>query len=167
MIIPELGVNATDISMIQVMKRQLTYIELKTGYSENGPAWIGLVEFSKSGQTLYFDNKALKKHKIPSSNSNHYDIETGNEYWVSGVKKNGQDRHWAGNGKIMIDKNSIADYLSFINAKELNSTKFQIIEFKKTDKVRISKIENAVLTDEEFNESSRQYWDKGSKKLET
>ena len=74
------------------MKRQLTYIELKTGYSDNGPAWIGLVEFSKTGQTLYFDNKALKKQKIPGSNSNHYDIETGDEYWVSGIKKNGQDR---------------------------------------------------------------------------
>ncbi len=148
------------------MKRQLTYIELKTGYSDNGPAWIGLVEFSKTGQTLYFDNKALKRQKIPSSNSNHYDIETGDDYWVSGVKKNGQDRHWAGNGKIMIDKNSIDDYLSFTNAKELNLTKFQIIEFKKTDKERISKIENTVLTDEEFNENSRQYWDKGSKKFE-
>jgi hypothetical protein len=148
------------------MKKQLAYIELKTGYSDNGPAWIGLVEFSKSGQTIYFDDKALKKQKISGNNSNHYDIETGNEYWVSGVKKNGQDRHWAGKGKIMIDKNSIEDYLLFTNKKELNSTKFQIIEFKKTDKERISKIENAVLTDEEWNENTRQYWDKGSKKFE-
>src|ERR1017187_4692968 len=46
------------------MKGQLTYIELKTGYSDDGPAWVGLVEFSKTGQTLYFDNKALKKRKI-------------------------------------------------------------------------------------------------------
>jgi len=148
------------------MKRQLTYIELKTGYSDNGPAWIGLVEFSKTGQTLYFDNKALKKQKIPGINANHYDIETGEEYWVSGVKKNGQDRHWAGNGKIMIDKNSIDDYLSFINLTELNLTKYQIIEFKETDKDRIRKIENTILTDEMVIQNSRQFWDKGSKKFE-
>ncbi len=148
------------------MKSQLTYIELKTGYSDNGPAWIGLVEFSKTGQTLYFENKALKKQKIPGSNSTHYDIETGDEYWVSGVKKNGQDRHWAGNGKIMIDKNCIDDYLSFINSKALNLTKYQIINFKDTDKERIRKIENTILTDEELNRNSRQYWDKGSNKFE-
>ena len=129
------------------MKRQLSYIELKTGYSDNGPAWIGLVEFSKTGQTLYFDNKALKRQKNGTCKSNHYDIETGNEYWVSGIKKNGQDRHWAGNGKIMIDKNSIEDYLSITNAIILNLSKFEIIEFKKTDKERISKIENTILTE--------------------
>ncbi len=149
------------------MKSKLTYIELKTGYSDNGPAWIGLVEFSKTGQTLYFDNKALKRQKIPGSNSNHYDIESGEEYWVSGVKKNRQDRHWAGSGKILIDKSSINDYLSFINAKELDLSMYQIIEFKKTDKERIKKIENTILTDEESNETTRQYWDKGSKKFET
>ncbi len=148
------------------MKNQLTYIELKTGFSDNGPAWIGLVEFSKTGQTLYFDDKALKRQKIPGTNSNHYDIETGDEYWVSGVKKNGQDRHWAGNGKIMIDKNSIGEYLNFINSKDLNLTRYQIVEFKKTDKERIRKIENAILTDEELNETSRQYWGKGKKKFE-
>lgn len=40
------------------MKSKIMYIELKTGYSDNGPAWIGMVEFSKSGKTVYFDNKA-------------------------------------------------------------------------------------------------------------
>lgn len=139
------------------MKGQLTFIELKTGYSDNGPAWIGLVEFSKTGQTLYFDNKALKRLKSTRGNSNYYDIETGEEYWVSGVKKNGQDRHWAGYGKIMIDKKSINEYLSFINANELNMTKYQIIEFKDTDKERIKKIENAILTDEVYIENIRQY----------
>jgi len=41
------------------MKRQLEdilYIELKTGYSDNGPAWIGRVRYSKSGRTIYFNN---------------------------------------------------------------------------------------------------------------
>ncbi len=85
------------------MKPEIRYIENKSaGY--DGPAWIGYVEFSKSGQTVYFNNKALKKLKVPGISGNHFDIETGEEYWVSGVKKNGQDRHYMGSGKIMIDQ---------------------------------------------------------------
>ena len=145
------------------MKKQLMYIELKSGYSDNGPAWIGLVEFSKSGQTVYFDNKALKKLKVPGPFANHYNIETGDEYWVSGVKKNGQDRHWAGNGVIMIDKVSVDEYLTFINQESLDPKKFKIVEFEITDKQRINEIENRNLSDEEIE---REYWDKNSKKFE-
>jgi len=149
------------------MKPQLTYIELKSGYSDNGPAWIGIVEFSKTGQTIYFDDKALKRLKIPSSNANHYNIETGDEYWVSGVKKNGLDRHWAGHGKIMIDKNAIDKYLDHVSQQELDLTKFEIVEFKKIDKERINKIENSILTGEQYSDNVREYWDKNSKKFES
>ena len=149
------------------MKTQLTYIELKSGYSHSGPAWIGLVEFSKTGQTVYFDNKALKKLKIPSHVANYYDIETGDEYWVSGVKQNGADRHWAGHGKIMIDKFSIHKYLDYTGQNELDITKFEVVEFKKTDKARINEIENRKLTNDQYLKKVRQYWDKNSKKFET
>jgi hypothetical protein len=33
---------------------EIKYIELKTGYSDYGPAWIGRVKKSKSGKTIYF-----------------------------------------------------------------------------------------------------------------
>ena len=59
------------------MNKEILYIELKTGFSHNGPAWIGAVEFSKSKQTIYFDGKALKKFKTPAINANYYDIENG------------------------------------------------------------------------------------------
>ena len=86
------------------MKREIRYIELKSGFGDSGPAWIGLVEYSKSEQTVYFNNMALKKLKNSGISGNHFDIETGEEYWISGVKKNGQDRHWAGAGKIRLMK---------------------------------------------------------------
>jgi len=35
---------------------------------------------------------------------NYYDLENRESYWISGVKKNGEDRHWAGGGKIKIEK---------------------------------------------------------------
>jgi hypothetical protein len=66
------------------------YVELKSGYHDNGPAWIGRVAFSKTGRTIYYRGKSLRR--IPGGGifANHRDIETGEEYWVSGVKKNGE-----------------------------------------------------------------------------
>lgn len=41
----------------------LRYIELKSGHSDNGPAWIGYVTASKTGRTLYFNGRGLMKLK--------------------------------------------------------------------------------------------------------
>jgi hypothetical protein len=71
------------------LKSELKYIELKTGYTSNGPAWIGKVEVSKSGKTVYFNGHALKGNGHGACS----DIETHAVYWISGIKKNGQDRH--------------------------------------------------------------------------
>jgi hypothetical protein len=40
------------------------------------------------------------------------DIQTHDIYWISGIKKNGQDRHWSGSGKIMVDKNVVHEYMN-------------------------------------------------------
>lgn len=132
------------------------YIENKSS-GHHGPAWIGFVEFSKSGQTVYFNNKALKKLKNPGIYGNHFDVETGEEYWISGVKKNGQDRHWCGGGKIMINKNSIDEYLKLVDFNNLDEKYFTIIEFAETDKSRFNEIEN---TEVEQRNKSREasYW---------
>ncbi len=100
------------------------YIELKTGYRDDGPAWIGNVKESKTRKTLYFNDHAfIKCHGIQG---NYYDIETGEEYWISGVKQNGQDRHWAGNGKVIIDRKCIDEYLSIVNLPSLPNSDFII-----------------------------------------
>lgn len=139
------------------------YIENKS-FGHSGPAWIGFVEFSKSGQTVYFNDKALKKLKTPGISGNHFDIETGEEYWVSGVKKNGQDRHQFGGGKIMIDINSIEDYLKLVDFNIIDEKNFTKIEFLKTDKNRFNEIENIEV--EYKNESrSASYWDNNKRKL--
>ena len=97
------------------MKPEIKYIELKSGFGNTGPAWIGIAEFSKSGRTVYFNGKALKNLNAQGISGNYYDIENGDEYWVSGIKKNGADRHWAGGGKIMIDRNVVDLYLSLVD----------------------------------------------------
>lgn len=107
---------------------KLMYVELKSGFNDNGPAWIGKVAYSKSGQTIYFNGRAFKKGS--GINGNYYDLETGDEYWISGVKKKGHDRHWAGSGKIMIDKDCIDEYLSIIGKIALDDRNFVIVTLK-------------------------------------
>jgi len=123
------------------MKSQLKYIELKSGYSDDGPAWIGNVEFSKSGQTTYFNGHAFKGN----GHGYCFDIETKKTYWITGIKKNGQNRHWAGKGKIMIDKLVVEDYLKLIDLKNLDFSKFELVDIEKTDKKRFTAIENGSI----------------------
>ena len=103
----------------------IRYIELKSGYHDDGPAWIARVKLSKSGRTVYFNGQALKRGTQLGS-GNYYDVETAQEYWVSGVKKKGGDRHWAGRGKITIDVGAIDEYLQIVGATELDPSTFVV-----------------------------------------
>jgi hypothetical protein len=78
----------------------LRYIELKSGYGDSGPAWIAKVKLSRSKTTVYFNGCALKKAKGGGISGNYFDLESGEEFWISGIKKNGEDRHWAGPGSF-------------------------------------------------------------------
>ncbi len=108
------------------MINNLMYIELKTGYSDDGPAWIGYVKTSKTLKTIYFNGHAFQKYT--GFYSNYIDIENGDEYWISGLKKNECNRHWAGHGKIYIDSRAIEEYLNFIGKKELSKSQYEIVD---------------------------------------
>ena len=99
------------------MIRELMYIELKSGYSDNGPAWIGYVAASKTKKTIYFDDHAFQKYN--GGSSNYYDIETGEDYWITGVKTRESNRHWAGSGKIMVDDRAVDRLLELIGEDTL------------------------------------------------
>jgi hypothetical protein len=86
------------------------YIELKSGCDDNGPARIGRVSFSGTGRTIYYRGKAFQPLGRSGFNANYRDPETGEEYWISGPKKNGQDRHWAGSGRVEIDADVVEEY---------------------------------------------------------
>lgn len=124
------------------MIRDLMYIELKSGYSDDGPAWIGYVKTSKSRKTIYFNDHAFQK--CTGNYSNYVDVENGDKYWISGLKKNESNRHWAGHGKIMIDKRAVNEYLEIIGEKELPVSLFQVIDIKDNFPVeRINKLLNS------------------------
>ncbi len=101
------------------MKNRLVYVELKSGYGDNGPAWIGRAGASKTGATIYFNGQAFRTLKGSGIGGNYFNVETGKEYWISGIKKNNQDRHWAGGGKIEIDRSVISAYLKETGRKAL------------------------------------------------
>lgn len=124
------------------MKSKLMYVELKTGYGDDGPAWIGKAEFSKTGRTIYFNGKAFKSLKGNGISGNYYDLETDDEYWISGIKKNGKDRHWAGSGKVMIVESVIEEYLELTGSSRLDKKQFEIITLQQTDKSRFVDLEN-------------------------
>jgi hypothetical protein len=120
------------------MKPVLKYIELKSGYSDDGPAWIGYVEFSKSGQTVYFNNMAIQTNGHGAGSN----LENGDIYWVSGVKKEGTNRHIYGKGKIFIDRNAIEEYLNLTGQSSLDLTKFLVVDIAETDKSRFNEMVN-------------------------
>ncbi len=125
----------------------LRYIEIKSGHSDNGPAWIAYVTQSKSGRTLYFNGRGLMKLKGQrrgGSGGNYIDMETGESYWVSGVKKNGEDRHWAGSGKVLIERAVVSDYLNTIKANALDMSRCEITHsVVQTDIERLSRLANS------------------------
>ncbi len=103
------------------MKDRLIFVELKSGHSDNGPAWVGIAGSSKTGATVYSNGKAFKSLKGSGIGANFFDIETGDEYWISGIKKNNQDRHWAGGGKVAIDRLAVDAYLAETGLQSLPS----------------------------------------------
>ena len=82
------------------------YIENKN----NGEARVGWVTFSKTGQTVYYQDKKLKRLKGGGVAGNHYCEETNDEYWISGIKKIGSNAHWAEPVNIKIDADAQEEY---------------------------------------------------------
>lgn len=83
------------------------YVELKSGYSEDGPAWIGRVRFSKSGRSVYYRGRTLLR--VRGISGNHVDVETREEYWVSGPRRDRRDRLY-GNAPVHVDDDVRAEY---------------------------------------------------------
>lgn len=131
----------------------LRYIELKTNQNDRGPAWIARVRCSRSGTTVYFNGKALKR----SGGSMHFDLETGEEYWVSGMKKDGTDRHPHGSGRVSIEASVVPEYLALTGATELDRARLDVItDLPDTDPQRFHSLENAPLEEQKSARSARE-----------
>lgn len=129
-----------------IERDQLIYIEHKGWRGDAGPAWITRSRLSKSGRTIYFNGRALKSLAGQGISGNYYCLETGDEFWVSGVKRDGTDRHWAGHGPVMVDERVVQDYQSLRGLSGLDPVAYRVVsDIKDTDVSKFHDLENKDL----------------------
>ncbi len=85
------------------------YVEDKSG-GLVGDARIGRVTFSKTDRTIYYKGRSFQSLKGRGFKANYYDIETGDEYWISGPKRNGCDSLYGGATPTEIDDDVRVEY---------------------------------------------------------
>lgn len=77
------------------MNSRIMYIEDKSG-GITGPARIGRVTFSKSGATLYYAGRSFQSKKGSGFKANYFETESGEDFWISGPRRDGLDRLYGG-----------------------------------------------------------------------
>jgi hypothetical protein len=98
------------------IKSRIMYIECKAK-GLTGPARIGRVSFSKTGKTLYYGAKTFQSLKGMGFKSNYVEIESGEEYWISGCKRDGTDRLYAERVPVEIDDDVREEYWTEIRGQ--------------------------------------------------
>ncbi len=87
----------------------MMYVELKTGIIDGAEARIGWLTFSKTGKSIYYRGRTLIRARGIAGN--YIDADSGEEFWVSGVKKSGSNVHPAGRMvKVVIDEDASEEY---------------------------------------------------------
>lgn len=88
------------------MKTRIMYVENKS----NGDARIGRVRLSKTGKTLYYGDLSFRSLKGKGFKSNYLEVTSKTEYWISGPKRNGEDRLYGERVPIQIDADVRSEY---------------------------------------------------------
>ncbi len=92
------------------------YIECKAR-GLTGPARVGRVSFSKTGKTLYYDDKTFRSLKGAGFKSNYVEVASGDEYWISGCKRDGTDRLYGERLPVEIDEDVREEYWTEIRGQ--------------------------------------------------
>jgi hypothetical protein len=95
---------------------RIMYVEYKGG-ELTGPARIGRVTFSKTGCAIYYGGKMFQSLKGSGFKANYFDVATGEEYWISGPKRNGQDALYSTNTSAVIDEDVREEYWTGLRKK--------------------------------------------------
>lgn len=111
------------------MKTRIMYIERKAG-GLTGEARIGRVTFSKTGKTIFYGGKEFQSLRGRGFKANYFEVETGEEYWISGCKKDGSDRLYGEHLPIEIDEDIREEYWTKIRNLPANQ-KIGVINGKK------------------------------------
>jgi hypothetical protein len=89
------------------MKTRIMYIEYK-GQGIVGPARIGRVTFSKSRKSVHYRGRTFQTLAGNGFKSNYFDVQTGEEYWISGCRKDGRDALYG--NQVEIDDDAREEY---------------------------------------------------------
>jgi hypothetical protein len=89
------------------------YVEAKGG-GLSGEARIGRVTFSKTLRTIYYRGRAFRRLPRGGYKANHYDVDTGEEYWISGPKRDGGDRLYGERVPVHVDEDVREEYWNAI-----------------------------------------------------
>lgn len=104
-------------SKFRSLRSRIMYIENKSGGLE-GAARIGRVYFSKTGSTLYYRGSRFRSLKGAGFKSNYFEVESGDEYWISGPRKDTNDRLYGGSRGVEIDPDVLAEYTARVTEKK-------------------------------------------------
>jgi hypothetical protein len=92
-------------------RQRIMYIENKSGENSLiGEARIGRVTFSKTGKSIHYKGITFMTLDGTGFKANYYDVETGDHYWISGCKQNGEDRLYGERLPIYIDEDVREEY---------------------------------------------------------
>jgi hypothetical protein len=96
--------------LTQGQARRVMYLENKDGLIDGARARIGWVSFSKSGRTIYYAGRSLKSIGGRGIRGNFIDERSGEEFWVSGIKKRGSNAHADEATSVAIDADAKDEY---------------------------------------------------------
>lgn len=83
----------------------------------HGSARIGRVTFSRTGSTLHYREKSFQSLKGRGFKANYFCLETGEQYWISGPRKDGTDRLYKSDWPVEIDEDVREEYWIEIRRK--------------------------------------------------
>jgi hypothetical protein len=95
---------------------RIMYIESK-GNGLHGPARIGRVTFTRTGATLRYRDQFFGRLGGAGYKANYRCVETGEEYWISGPRRDGTDRLYKSDLPVEIDEDVREEYWTQIRKK--------------------------------------------------
>lgn len=95
---------------------RIMYIECKDN-TLNGVARIGRVTFTRTGATLRYKGSEFSSLGGAGFKANYVEAGTGKEYWISGPRRDGQDRLYGYGLPVEIDDDVREEYWAEIRKK--------------------------------------------------
>lgn len=95
----------------------------KFGYQQlssaglHGSARIGRVTFSRTSATLHYGGRSFQSLKGYGFKTNYYDVDSGEQYWISGPRRDGTDRLYKSDWAVQIDEDVREEYWTEIRKR--------------------------------------------------